>query len=243
MNTTPVRILAITCCILWLRCIGTENRPAGPPPSGITAAACDECHDSPGSSFCRKDSIIAAGTYYSRCYLCHLGSIALDSSADAATVIYHDKMLARDGRRFPMTDSLHTNNALSTVYAQCNACHQYPPTDSSHTDHVTLYGKKCYECHFATIGTDTVPDPPAGVIFLQREHAIPGGGSVPSVNGCAHISNFVEIGFRKKYEKPVTPDSVFIWNAGAKSCSNIECHSGPPAGASRELAFWKGGGR
>ena len=234
MNSSTVRILVIIGCNLWLYCVGTENRPS---PSNVTVAACDECHAYPGSSFCRKDSVNTAGSYCTRCYLCHLGSIAVDSSAGPSGMIYRDKMVARDGMRIPVTDSLHTDHALSTVYAQCSACHQYPPADSSHTDHVTNYGKKCYECHFATIKTDTVADPPNGVIFLQREHDIPGGSSVPSVNELAHISNFVEIGFRKKYENPATPDSVFCWNAGAKSCSNIGCHTG----ANYALSFWKGG--
>jgi predicted CxxxxCH...CXXCH cytochrome family protein len=76
--------------------------------------------------------------------------------------------------------------------------------------------------------------------FSEHMKAVPGGIELPVPQRAHHIDNTVEVAFRKKYQHPLLPDSMFKYNPFDRSCSNIACHSGVAnGGASVERSLWK----
>lgn len=239
-------IVLIVLCALGISCVKSEN-PDVPKSIGTPAAAsCNECHPYPGSILCKTDSVVdTSGIAFTKCSACHAGSIKLDSSFDTVSqaFMYHDAMLARGAKTYPVTDSTHTDGNLTLNFGQCTFCHSYPPNTGDHQRHVVGQGKSCFECHFATIQRDTGYDssvsPPA-MFFDQYMRTVPGGVELPVPDRAHHIDNAVEVAFRKKYQRPLLPDSMFNYNPFDKSCSNIACHSGVAnGGASVERSLWK----
>jgi hypothetical protein len=161
-------------------------------------------------------------------------------------MLCHDVMSGENGRQFPVTDSLHGSRPVDPVFGQCTFCHGYPPQTGSHVRHVNVEGKKCYECHSASVACTEViqADPGTGdllTFLIQREHATPlDSVLIPFMKRETHIDHSVEVSFRKKSQIPRVPDSVFVWDKARASCSNIECHSGAAfGGASAEYSLWK----
>jgi hypothetical protein len=227
-------------------CIGTDRPADNVVPIKAQEASCDECHAFPGTKLCKTDSVGIAGLNYTECYRCHSGAIRVDSSFDAAgnAFIYHDAMQQTAIGRLPRTDSLHTDVDLTLNFTQCSACHSFPPSEGLHSFHVGSEGKKCFECHFQTIESDTEVFADGTVwetFFVQKMQRVFGGNELPRVKKIRHINRALDIAFRKKFQDPAMPDSMFRWNPADKSCSNIECHTGPPDGASIVRTWWRQG--
>jgi predicted CxxxxCH...CXXCH cytochrome family protein len=239
-------IVFIALCAQAMNCVKSEN-PGAPNSIGTSAnASCNECHSYPGSILCKTDTFVdAKGIVSTKCSACHGGSIKLDSSFDTAsqTFVFHDAMFTTHGKNYPVTDSTHTDGKLTLNFGQCTFCHSYPPNTGDHQRHVIDQGKLCFECHFATIQRDTGYDSsvsPAVMFFDQHMQTVPGGLELPVPDPVHHIDNTVEVAFRKKYQRPLLPDSMFNYNPFDKSCSNIACHSGVAnGGASVERTLWK----
>jgi hypothetical protein len=241
------RNLFIAAICVFLGCVGTE-KPSVPLSAGTTAeASCNECHSFPGSLVCKTDSVYASGKSFSECFTCHLGAISFAGTYDTTTggMVFHDVMVERNGLTFPSTDSMHGNRAVDPVFAQCTFCHGYPPQTGSHYRHVVVEGRKCFECHFASVASDTIRQQGSGadslIFFMQREHATPLDSLyVPFMKRDSHIDHSTEVSFRKKFQVPRVPDSMFVWNKADASCSNIQCHSGAAnGGASMEHTQWR----
>ncbi len=244
MKRQTAGIAVIALCIVLASCLKSENPDV--PKSIGASASCNECHPYPGSSLCKTDTVVDAGGMAStKCSACHAGSIKLDSSYDpvSMTFVYHDAMFDAHGVRYPLTDSTHTDGSKTLNFNQCTYCHSFPPNTTGHKIHVTDRGKSCFECHFATIKSDTGYDsstvPPA-MYFTQRMKNAPGGVSLPWPDQSRHIDNSVEVVFMRKYQRPAPPDSMFNYNRFDRSCSNIACHSGTAnGGASVERTLWQ----
>lgn len=241
----PYRIVYV-CIVLLTGCVTTENPPAMSGVDSTSYAACNECHHYPGSILCKTDTVIAGGTAATQCYACHFGSVQLDSVFDSAAnaFTYHDHMIHVNGRLYPATGATHANGALNLNFTQCTGCHDYPPASGLHQYHVAIQGNQCYECHFASVESDT--DTTNNMLILdEREQAVPGGALLPIPILQRHIDNQVEVSFRKNYQIPYPHhDTLYHWDPATNSCSNIYCHSGiEKGGASVELSSWKAGGQ
>jgi predicted CxxxxCH...CXXCH cytochrome family protein len=239
---------AVLCAFLaaMLGCVGSEQN-SKPQPTAISSAraSCNECHGFPGADRCKTDSVWTGGAAHTQCYACHLGSIRYDStyvSAESA-YLYYDAQFLRGNNTFPLTDSLHGNGSKTTIFARCTYCHEYPPPKGQHEYHVLFEKKQCYECHFASVMSDTVKPGQMGngvPLFWQRSHTVPGGGSLPFMKSEKHMNGRIDVVFKEKYLSVPIVDSVFRWNPADHSCSNVECHSGTEnGGASTERAVWK----
>jgi predicted CxxxxCH...CXXCH cytochrome family protein len=239
-------IVIVAGCTLWICCAKSEN-PVTPESIGTSASAsCDECHAYPGSILCKTDTAVdSRGMVFTKCSACHAGSITIDSSFSAASngSLYHDQMFSANGKNYPHTDSTHADGKKTLKFIQCTFCHSFPPNTGGHKTHVIDQGKSCFECHFATMRHDTGYDSsvsPADMFFTQYMQTVPGGFELPVPDQAHHIDNVVEVSFRKKYQRPAVPDSMFAFTPFDKSCSNIACHSGiANGGASVERTLWR----
>jgi hypothetical protein len=241
-----MELLTLFGCALVIGCVNSEV-PITPQPVKTSGAAhCNECHSYPGSPLCSSDTLVIDNQGFTQCFSCHLGAIKIDSSFDTASksFVYHDAMLNSIGKNYPLTDSMHPGKSLDLGYSQCTRCHGYPPSTGLHAVHVTTNSESCFECHFSTIVRDsdtaTIDQGGVGLFYSQQTRIVPGGVELPRVIDQFHIDNSVEISFRRKYQRPLVPDSMYRYSSFDKSCVNILCHSGVANnGASIALTYWR----
>ena len=232
---------------IFIGCVGSE-RDSAPQSTGLytAQASCNECHAFPGSERCKTDTVWSPDGPRSKCYSCHLGSIRYDSAYIRAenAYLYFDATLLRRANASPATDSLHGNGSITAIFARCTYCHDYPPQIGLHENHVLSEQRQCYECHFASVMSDTGTSDQPGVglipVFWQRNHPVPGGKNLPFMKSEKHMNGQIDVMFAKKYQSFPIVDSVFRWNPVDNSCSNIGCHSGTEnGGASTKKCYWK----
>jgi hypothetical protein len=187
------------------------------------------------------------------CFECHGTSIVVDSTPQDSSFIYYDAMNGISGAAgIPVTDTGHTNGRFDLAYNQCIRCHTYPPyyerdvvDTAAHFRHVSIAGKKCFECHSRTIVSETVTGSSGTDVYTYRDQKMKiahGGTEIPVVDNLWHRNKHVNVSFLNKDEGSGTPgnDTMYIWDPVGKSCSNVGCH-GEPGDAGFHQTFWRKG--
>jgi predicted CxxxxCH...CXXCH cytochrome family protein len=230
---------------LLLTLMGCGSMSNNNPQSTRNATACNSCHNFPGSAICQKNVVSVNGIDRTHCSDCHLGSIALDSASVNGTLQRFDAMLQGDSA-YPRTAARHTNGRLDVEFGQCYRCHSSPPADQpnamlpagvtltgDHAWHVGQQSRQCIECHFSSIAstkTYSVDGPETTVVFQQKTATALDGSTIPVVDSIHHLNKSVDVVFKRKNQylppRPGT-DTLFVWNAAERSCSNVTCHGGP----------------
>jgi len=201
----------------------------------VSSASCTECHNYPGSDYCRSTTIVMNNKEKTQCSFCHTGSIkATRTLNDNYKIIYHD---STNGDGVPVTGKLHANGTVDAVFGQCTMCHDYAPESEIHTHHVNFLHCKCSECHLSVIKCtteyyfDTILGDTA-ISYLQTMTKSVDGQRIPEVNKMLHLNKKPDVLIKKRVQDSINlkdnfnPDRV-KWNNFTRSCSmNMRaCHS------------------
>jgi predicted CxxxxCH...CXXCH cytochrome family protein len=240
-------------------CIKTQREN---PAANCKASACNECHTFPGASSCQINPMTVNGAVRTRCVECHGGSIALDSAIVNDTMVRFDAMMPAGDALYPRTSALHANGTVDLTIGQCIRCHANPPTDfalpvlrlpdsatriAGHDYHCRVRQRECLECHFTSIAYDKSFDITGAdtmVNFQQKTFFGLSGDLLPAVDPRHHHDKTIDVVFKRKYQELPPPpgnDTLFLWNAATRTCSNVSCHGveGMPL---YHTSYWGPGG-